>query len=590
MKQWKCNICGYIHEGENPPPNCPICNAPDSQFSLISTQSIDEVQSKQNSQDVFTDILVIGSGAAALSAATTAKHEGNDVIVLEKADTFGGTTRRSGGRYWILDNYKQGTSDLKDSKEDAIAYMAKSSFPTIFNSNLVNYGLNDYDFEMLNNYYDEGKHMLSYFRDIGVFDSEIDTDWNGKPHVDYLENLEQNKGILGRSLYATRKDTPIGSGGDDLVSFFIDWLEKNEVKLLNNHKVVDLIYSSNEVKGVIVEHSDNSRQNFYAKKGVIFGTGGFSHNKDLLSRFHENPLIGGCAVPTNTGDFIPMAERLGAKLGNMSNAYRVQSMLELYLANPEGSSSTFYFVGDSFIEVNKYGKRVVNEKRNYNDRTRIHYTWDANKGEYPNEYLFFIFDNRAIDYWGGFPPFPTPDTKDSSYIIRGNSVSDLAQNINTRLKSLSKHIGSFKLSEDFSENLNATISRYNLNAINGKDLDFNRGETAYELDYATLPPHDRSIKWPSDGQANIALFPIETDSTLYAIILAPGSLDTNGGPMINKHAQILDYDNNPITGLYGAGNCVASSGKAAYWGAGATIGPAMTYGYLAAKHASATKK
>lgn len=223
--------------------------------------------------------------------------------------------------------------------------------------------------------------MVEYFRDLGIFETEIDKDWQGQGHVDYMENLPENKNVLGRSVHAKTDNPHSGGGGSDLITFFLDWLQKHKADIRTGHRVVEVLSTNQgDVIGVVAEQNGR-KQHFYGKKGVIFGSGGFSHNQDLLNRFHAHPLIGGCAVPSNTGDLIYMAQELGAQLGNMPNAYRVQSMLEVHLANPGGSSSTFYFVGDSFLEVNKYGKRVVNEKRNYNDRAQIHYVWDPVKGE-----------------------------------------------------------------------------------------------------------------------------------------------------------------------------------------------------------------
>ena len=589
MKKWECTVCGYIHEGEEPPEFCPVCGAPKEAFILLEDDNGESTDVNMELEDETTDIIVVGTGGAGLSAATTAFNSGLSLIVLEKASSLGGTTRRSGGRYWIPNNYKQREVGIEDTKEDAIKYMARYSFPTKYNSDLDFYGLTEYEYRMIENYYDNSGPMIEYFRDLGVFNTLIDKSMTGGYQVDYMENLPENKGIEGRSLYVERENSNPGSGGRDLIELFLEYLEKNNVDIRTENRVVDVILDEDRnAKGVIVE-TKNGTKKIFVNKGIIFGSGGFSHNKDLLKRFHGHPLIGGCAVPTNTGDLVNISQNVGAMLGNMTNAFRVQSMLEVYLANPGGSSSTFYFVGDSFIEVNKYGKRVVNEKRNYNDRTQIHYIWDPVKGEYPNKYMFFIFDKRAVEYWGGFPPYPAGNPADSKHVIIGNTLEELETEIRKRLINLKDNIGHFKLEDEFLSNLKNTINTFNEYAKNGRDLDFNRGETKYEKEYAAMYPFVPNVKWPSEDQPNNSMYPISEEGPYYAIILAPGSLDTNGGPMINENGQILRDYNNPIEGLYGAGNCIASPGINAYWGAGATIGPGMTYGYLAALHAAGKK-
>lgn len=581
MKKWECSVCGYIHEGDTPPENCPVCGAPKEEFFLLEDDTVEEIKEIKELKSERVDIIVVGSGGAGLSAAVTAVDNNQSVIVLEKADILGGTTRRSGGRFWIPNNYKQREENIIDKKEDAIKYMARYSFPTRYNSDLKLYGLTEYEYEMLENYYDNSYKMVDYFKELGVFEIVIDKSWTGGYQVDYMENLEENKGIVGRSVYAFVEGSSGGAGGKDLIELFLKYLEEKKTDIRTGSRVVDILMDEEDnAIGVVVEKSDGI-QKIYANKGIVFGSGGFSQNKDLLKRYHAHPLIGGCAVPTNTGDLVNISQKIKAQLGNMTNAFRLQSMLEVYLANPGGSSSTFYFVGDSFLEVNKYGKRVVNEKRNYNDRAQIHYVWDPVKGEYPNEYMFFIFDERAVKYWGGFPPYPRGNPKDSQHIIIGNTLEELSSEIENRLILLKENIGHFKLEKDFLENLKETVNKFNEYAITGKDLDFHRGETKYEQDYAAMYPFVPGIKWPSENQLNNSMYPISETGPYYAIILAPGSLDTNGGPMINKNGQLLrDYDN-PIKGVYGAGNCIASPGINAYWGAGATIGPAMTYGYLA---------
>ena len=129
-----------------------------------------------------------------------------------------------------------------------------------------------------------------------------------------------------------------------------------------------------------------------ARKAVVFGSGGFTHNPELMTSFQAGPSWGGCAVPTNQGDFVRIGSSNGAKLGNMANAWRAQLVLELALATPSVPQDVWQPPGDSMILVNKYGRRVVNEKRNYHERTRTHFVWDGVESEYPNKLLFMVYD------------------------------------------------------------------------------------------------------------------------------------------------------------------------------------------------------
>ena len=325
---------------------------------------------------------------------------------------------------------------------------------------------------------------------------------------------------------------------------------------------------------------------FTAHKAVIFGTGGFAHNAELMLHFGQGPIFGGCSAPSNTGDLVKLAGEIGAGLGNMGGAFRAQSVLEGVLSNPGGFNNVFFVPGDSVIEVNRCGRRVMDEKRNYTDRGMVHFVWDPNRAEWTNMLLFMIYDSRTADLWQGWPPFPLQGTE-APYVISGDTLESLAAAIEVHLGRLKDHTGGFSLDEHFPENLVQTVARFNGFARTGKDEDFQRGDFAYDREWTTFPPTKPNAgKWPEDMTGNYTMAPFSEKGPYHAIILASSTLDTNGGPVINRHGQVLNVRGEVIEGLYGAGNCIASPTANAYWGAGSTIGPAMTFGYLAARHAA----
>ena len=584
MKKWRCLVCGYIHEGEEPPEKCPKCGAPKEKFELISDEKKEEknTNKKTDNKTYEADVLVVGTGAAAFAAAITAKNEGaEEVIMFEKGSIVGGTTIRSGGGYWVPNNKFQKEDGIKDTKEDGLSYMARYSYPQFYNKEAKNYGVPQHEFDLLEAYYDNAAKSVEYLEEAGALVSTKEINWTGKPQVDYQDHLPENKGIRGRTLYPANSEGKQGYGYD-LVQHFSKWAEEKELQILLNHEVVKILQGKDgKVTGLDVKNEEGQVETFKARKGVVFGSGGYSHNKDLMLHFQRGPYFGGCAAPTNTGDFIKMAGEIGARLGNMSGAFRAQSVLEGVLEEPNGSNNAFYITGDSIIEVNKYGKRVMNEKRNYTDRTMTHFEWDENNAEWKNMLLFAIYDERTLKLWTSIPPFNIEEGQNPSYLIKGESLEDLTLEIENRLEKHADAIGKFSLDESFLDNLKNTIKRFNTFAKNGKDEDFNRGEYNYDKEWTTFPPSDPDVEWPPKDSKNYTMYPISEEGPYYAIIFAAGTLDTNGGPVINPNGQVLDWNNEPIPGLYGAGNCIASPTANAYWGAGATIGPAMTFGYLA---------
>lgn len=533
-----------------------------------------------------TDVLVVGSGAAAFSAAITAKKNGADVIMLEKASLIGGTTLRSGGGYWIPNNRFQREKGIADVKEDALRYMARYSFPQLYNPEDPRLGLPENEYSLIDTYYDKASEMVEFLEDCAAVHSIQEINWTGKPQVDYMDHLPENKGIRGRVLYSKNQEGKQSYGGE-LIRQMKSWAGSNGIMMLTNHQVKRILRSDQgEVAGLEVLVNGQEVLNFRARKAVIFGSGGYTHNPELMLHFQRGPHFGGCAAPTNTGDFIKMAGAIGAKLGNTAGAFRAEIILEQALTDPNGVHNIFYVPGDSVMEVNRYGLRVMDEKRNYNDRAMVHFVWDPQRAEWTNMLVFMIFDQRTASLWQGFPPYPVQGTP-ADYIVSANTWEELTAGIAARLKKLSAHTGGFDLAPAFRENLVKTVARFNEFAKNGKDNDFNRGDFNYDREWTTFPPMVPGTVWPPAGSANYTMYPLSGQGPYYAIILGAGTLDTNGGPVINHRAQVLDVDDKPIPGLYGAGNCIASPTANAYWGAGSTIGPALTFGYLAGLNAAA---
>jgi hypothetical protein len=228
---------------------------------------------------------------------------------------------------------------------------------------------------------------------------------------------------------------------------------------------------------------------------------------------------------------------------------------------------------------------VVNEARDYNDRTRVHFTYNPTQEEFPNHFLFMVFDQRTLDLFGGDYPLPAKGTP-SPYLISGDTLAALSANIGARLTQIAAKAGNLALAPDFSEALAKTVDQFNLYAKSGKDPDFQRGDQAYDREWFYLfsAPTDFA-NWQKDHLPNHTMYPLSKTGPYHAIILASGALDTNGGPVINAKAQVVGYDGTPIAGLYGAGNCIASPTRDGYYGGGGTIGPALTFGYIAATNA-----
>ncbi len=334
---------------------------------------------------------------------------------------------------------------------------------------------------------------MHYLEELGVFKTIEDVNWLGTNSVDYQSNLSEDKGIRGRILFPQNDEGKTGFGVV-LTERFKKYAKEHAIPVNTHHKVTKILRNSEgRVDGLEVVAGGKTKA-YHANKGIIFCYVGYTHNKEMLRNLQRGPVYGGCASPECEGDFISMASGIGAKIGNMQGAFRAQCLFENEISNPNAANNCFFIAGDSVFQVNKYGKRVLNEKRNYNDRGMVHFAWDQNKAEWTNQLLFLIADKRCVEYWEGFPPYATAGI-DLQYLIQGNTLKELAKNIKKRVDDLAPHIGSFSLEKSFAKGLKYTFKRFNEFAKTGKDLDFHHGDYEYDREGVSIKPTKPSVNW-----------------------------------------------------------------------------------------------
>ncbi|MBF9149522.1 FAD-binding protein [Novosphingobium jiangmenense] len=530
------------------------------------------------------DVLCVGSGAAAGTAAVTALAAGAKVMMVEKMPILGGTTAKSGGVTWIFNHFIFREQGIEDPKADALRYTVRYGYPRQYNPNSPTLGLDENRYRVVEAFYDNGSVAVDHLRELGAVQfKQFRLFQVDKPAPDYADHLPENKVPTGRAL-----EPAVGSGstqgGGSLASQMHAWLKAKGVPILTRTRVTRLVKdASGRVIGAEATQGDKVIR-IKASKGVVFGSGGYSHNVQLCD-VHQPAVYGSCSLPGSTGDFIPIAQEAGAMMGNLGLGWRSQVVLGEALKTRGIGLGAFVLPGDSMILVNKYGKRVVNEKRDYNDRTQAHFWYDPAHEEYPNHLMFMLFDQRSIDAFGGAFPFPV-NKAEQPHLVEGQTWDEVFAKIDAQLAGWQDRTGGTRLAPEFAANAKQSITNFNAYAKKGVDPEFGRGKYLYDREWHLLFSARRAgTTQPENPYPNNTMHPFAAKGPYYAIVLAPGTLDTAGGPQINANAQVLAANGQPIPGLYAAGNCIAAPTGQAYLGAGGTIGPAVTFGYIAGRHA-----
>jgi succinate dehydrogenase/fumarate reductase flavoprotein subunit len=529
--------------------------------------------------DLEVDVAVVGSSGAGFAAACLARQAGAEkVAIFEKGAFVGGTTLKSGGVYWVPNNPLMQAAGFADPREDALRYMARLSYPELYSPARPRFGLHPGARALHETFYDRGAEILERLRKGGVLEYEFWPGADGRPFPDYHAELPENRSPRGRSIVTRNPDGYPGTG-NALIGAFEKAAERLGIDIHLRSAATRLVVNdADEVVGLELATREGSRR-VRARRGVVFASGGFPHNKVLVDGFLRGPAYGACEVATNEGDFIAIAQSVGARLNNMKSAAWKQVVLDQVLAFGSIPNGVAAIPGDSSLMVNRYGKRVGNEKLNYNQRAQVHFDWDARENQYGNQLLFMIYDARTAELFAGVEPIPLAGAEHPE-VLTAPSLAALGRAIDARLESFDEVVLRFRLDSGFAESLAATVERFNGFARSGKDLDFARGETEHEAAF-------HGPRREGNALPNALLHPLSETGPYHALILAAGTFGTRGGPEIDPRSRVLHAEGHAIAGLYGAGNCIASPAAGGYWGGGAQIGPGIVFGGIAGLEAAA---
>ena len=530
------------------------------------------------------DVVVLGSGAAGLTAAFTAAAHGSRVAVFEKAGLLGGTSAWSGGHVWIPANPHQREAGVSDSAEDGFTYLMSLSR-----------GLLDED--LVRAFLTAGPEMVRFLDDKAgteFFVAEGFPDYHpenpgGKPGggrtvetpLFPFDELGEWADRISPSPYLpphlAMREAPLGSAvprppaaeeiarrgirnergmGQGLIGRLLKACLGVGVEVRTEHRASALTRAGSRVTGVVFDTPGGPRE-VIARSGVVLATGGFEWHEEYKKAFLRGPLTHPVTMPTSEGDGLYLALKAGAALGNMREAWWSPVAVLPEGLNPMNRQMlNADRTRPRSIIVNRRGVRFTNEAANYNAFGGAFHAEDVTRFDYANLPCWLVFDHEYLRRYGTVGQYP-PSDEAPPWLTSGATLDDLAA----------------RLGVD-GDALRQTVARWNANVAGGSDPDFHRGESAHDLWWGD--PHRK-------GSLEATLGPLDAPP-FYAIELKSGALGTKGGPRTDTDARVLDLDGDPIPGLCAAGNVMASPLGMTYGGAGGTLGPAMTFGYLAGVH------
>jgi 3-oxosteroid 1-dehydrogenase len=547
------------------------------------------------------DVVVVGSGAGGLLAALVAAKNHAEVLVVEKDRQWGGTSATSGGGIWIPGSDQARAAGFEDNLEDAFTYVRGLSADNVPDENI-------------RAYVENAAPMLRWVT------ANTQLRYTAQPYPDYhaenpggsvrgyrthLPEMFDGK-LLGNDLKTQRYPSPAASLWGflqwtfeetyqllfrpkgwwlgltrNVLKYWLDWplrftsgkdarltlgtaltgglrhaLNQQNVPVWLNTPMQELVTEDCKVTGLVVER-DGKPYRIRARKGVILAAGGFEKNQQLrdanLPLYPEAQISGG--VTSNTGDALLAGQAVGAKTLNLQSTWAAPVF---YVPGEDrGRLCTIERALPGCIMVNGSGKRYLNEAASYHVVGQQMARRQAEHGDAAPSWMIFDYRYRHLFPMGPLLPL-VPDWAQAgavkSVMRKSATIEGLAAEIGVDPATLAD-----------------TVARFNEGAARGEDPEFHRGEPAYDKMYGD-----------PRNQPNPCLRPL-TEAPFYAMPIYPGDIGTNGGLLTDAKARVLGEGGQPIAGLYAIGNTAASAMGESYPGAGVTIGPAMTFGYVAAR-------
>jgi len=558
--------------------------------------------------DHTVDVLVVGSGAGAMTAALRAHDQGGSALLIEKSERYGGASAMSSCVLWIPNNHLMAEAGVEDSFEEAWEYLRATTGGVVSD-------------DRLRAYLEEAPRALRYLVDRTHVEMSLLPEYpdyyprapGARPggrsveprHFDarrlgddFLAMREQNlqMQVMGRLAMTVLESRAMLTGQPGWVRLFLKlaiqyaldvpfrFRSKRDRNLAMGNAFIgmlrrslldrgiplwlrtparELIVEDGRVAGVLAEKEGRPCR-IRAERAVVLAAGGFEGNQAMREKYLPSPTRTEwtCANPENTGDVIQMGIKAGAAVDLMDDAW----WGPITVAPGEDLARMFVIeksLPGSMI-VNRQGRRFVNEAAPYIDVVKAMYATD--EAGCPGLPAHLVFDSVFRRKFICGPVMQS--TVQPDWLVRKLLKLGYLKKADT-LAGLAAQIGVDPAG------LEATARKMNEYARTGKDPDFQRGDTIFDRYYGD-----------DDVEPNPCLAPIATPP-FYALDALPGELGTKGGLLTDARARVLDTSGEAIPGLYAVGNCAASVMGRSYPGAGATIGPATTFAYVAASDAMA---